>query len=121
MNSLFRKVASPLMSSIFRKGFGGLSSLFKKAPTLTQTTAGIRRASNIANKLANNPVLEGLAQRQGYGGAFNLAKQGAGRLNQVADLGDKVKERRQEGMNILEKVKPFIPTGKPFDDIRNFA
>jgi len=106
------------MSSIFRKGVGGLTSLFRKAPSLTQAVGQVRRASNVANKIVDNPVAQILAQQQGFGKQFDLAKRGAGRLNQVADLGDRgvglqkrtrelrdsVKNRDELG-NILEKVK----------------
>jgi len=88
MNSFFRKTATPLLSSIFRKGVSGLSSMFKKAPALQKIVGGIRKASNVANKLSNNPILEGLARSQGYGNAFNLAKRGAGGLDKVAQAGD---------------------------------
>ena len=117
--SFFRKLASPLMSSIFRKGVGGLTSLFKKAPSLIQVNKGLQRASSTATKLANNPVLEGLANQSGYGNQFNLAKRGANRLEQVAGVGDKVVDLRGKALdlrrdaragqvnsgNILERVK----------------
>ena len=117
--SFFRKLASPLMSSIFRKGVGGLTSLFKKAPNLIQVNKGLQRASSTATKLANNPVLEGLANQSGYGNQFNLAKRGANRLEQVAGVGDKVVDLRGKALdlrrdaragqinsgNILERVK----------------
>jgi|TARA_Y100000289_G_C3874562_1_gene125356 hypothetical protein len=119
MNSFFRKVATPLLSSsIFKKGIGGLTSLFKKAPSLTQAVGQVRKASNIADKVVNNPVAQLIAEQQGLGTQFNLAKQGAGRLNQLADLGDKgvgLQQRTRELRdsvknrdalsNILEKVK----------------
>jgi len=88
MNSFFRKTATPLLSSIFKKGVGGLTSLFKKAPALQKIVGGIRKASNVANKITNNPVFEAVAQQQGYGNQFNLAKRGAGGLNKVANVGD---------------------------------
>jgi len=130
MNSIFRKLASPfLKASIFRKGASGISSLFKKAPSLERIVGGVRKASNVANALSSNPILEGLAERQGFGNAFNLAKKGANRLNQVANVGEKgvnIRESvrgatRERDMNKLEKAKPFIPTGNPFDDARNFV
>lgn len=119
MNSLFRKVATPLISSsIFKKGVGGLTSLFRKAPTLTQAVGQVRKASNIADKVVNNPVAQIIAEQQGLGKQFDLAKRGAGRLNQLADLGDKgvgLQQRtrelrdsvknRDDFSNILEKVK----------------
>lgn len=118
MNSFFRKVASPLVSSIFRKGVSGLTSLFKKAPTLTQFSTGVRKASSVADKITNNPIVEQLAREQGFGDTFNLAKKGAGKLNQVADLSEsgvrlqqKARDLRQgvrdkeDSGNILEKIK----------------
>jgi len=117
MNSFFRKTATPLFSSIFKKGVSGLTSLFKKAPALQNVVGQVRKASNVANALSNNPILEGLAQRQGYGNAFNLAKRGAGGLNKVADVGDvgvrlqgQARDLRQSVVdrdikNILEKAK----------------
>ena len=119
MNSVFRKVATPLLSSsIFKKGVGGLTSLFRKAPSLTQAVGQVRRASDIADKVVNNPVAQLLAEQQGLGKQFDLAKRGAGRLNQLADLGDKgvgLQQRtrelrdsvtkRDDLSNILEKVK----------------
>ena len=117
MKSFFKKTASPLLSSIFRKGVGGISSLFKKAPALQNIVGQIRKASNVANKLSNNPILEGLARSQGYGNAFNLAKRGAGGLDKVAQAGDigvrlqgQAKDLRQSVVdrdikNILEKAK----------------
>lgn len=117
MNSFFKKTASPLVSSIFRKGVGGISSLFKKAPALQNIVGQIRKASNVANKLSNNPILEGLARSQGYGNQFNLAKRGAGGLDKVAQAGDigvrlqgQAKDLRQSVVdrdikNILERAK----------------
>ena len=117
MKSFFRKTASPLVSSIFRKGVGGISSLFKKAPALQNIVGQIRKASNVANKLTNNPILEGLARSQGYGNQFNLAKRGAGGLDKVAQAGDigvrlqgQAKDLRQSVVdrdikNILERAK----------------
>lgn len=118
MNSFFRKVASPLMSSIFRKGVGGLTSLFKKAPSLTQVSTGVRRASNVADKITSSPILEQVARERGFGNTFDLAKRGAGRLNQVADLGEggvRLQQRtrdlrqgvrdKEDSGNILEKLK----------------
>lgn len=118
MNSFFRKTASPLLSSIFRKGVGGLTSMFKKAPALDKIVGGVRKASNVANIITNNPALEGLARQQGYGNTFNLAKRGAGGLNKVADVGDigvkfkgNARDLRQSVKggdalsNVLEKVK----------------
>ena len=117
MNSFFRKTATPLLSSIFRKGVGGITSLFRKAPALQNIVGGIRKASNVANKITNNPVFEGLAQQQGYGNTFNLAKRGAGRLNTVANVGDvgvkfqgnardlRQSVRDRDLKNVLEKVK----------------
>jgi len=119
MNSFFRKVATPLLSSsIFKKGIGGLTSLFKKAPSLTQAVGQVRKASDIVNKVVDNPIAQVLAEQQGLGKQFNLAKQGAGRLNQLSDLGDrgvglqkKTRELRDSVKNrdalsnVLEKVK----------------
>lgn len=117
MNSFFRKTATPLLSSIFRKGVGGLTSLFKKAPALQKIVGGVRKASNVANVITNNPVLEGLAKSQGYGNTFNLAKQGAGGLGKVADVGDAGVRLQGQAVgikkgiverdigNILERVK----------------
>jgi hypothetical protein len=117
MNSFFRKTASPLVSSIFKKGVGGLTSLFKKAPALQNIVGQVRKASNVANKITNNPVFEAIAKQQGYGNQFNLAKRGAGGLNKVADAGDigvrlqgQTRDLRQSVVdrdinNILEKAK----------------
>lgn len=117
MKSFFRKTATPLLSSIFRKGVGGITSLFKKAPALQNIVGQIRKVSNVANKLSNNPILEGLARSQGYGNAFNLAKRGAGGLDKVAQAGDigvrlqgQAKGLKQSVVdrdikNILEKAK----------------
>tara|TARA_B110000285_G_scaffold26799_1_gene26153 strand:- start:646 stop:1044 length:399 start_codon:yes stop_codon:yes gene_type:complete len=117
MNSFFRKTASPLVSSIFKKGVGGLTSLFKKAPALQNVVGQVRKASNVANKITNNPVFEAIAKQQGYGNQFNLAKRGAGGLNKVADAGDigvrlqrQTRDLRQSVVdrdinNILEKAK----------------
>ena len=117
MNSFFKKTATPLVSSIFRKGVGGITSMFKKAPALQNIVGQVRKASNVANKLTNNPILEGLARSQGYGNAFNLAKRGAGGLDKVAQAGDvglrlqgQAKDLRQSVVdrdikNILEKAK----------------
>ena len=127
MNSFFRKTATPLLSSIFRKGVSGLSSMFKKAPALQKIVGGIRKASNVANKLSNNPILEGLARSQGYGNAFNLAKRGAGGLDKVAQAGDigvrlqgQTRDLRQSVVdrdinNILEKAKAIKGN---VDDVR---
>jgi len=118
LNSLFRKTATPILSSIFRKGAGGMTSMFKKAPySLKRMVGQVRNVSDIANKLTNNPILEGLARSQGYGKQFDLAKRGAGGLDKVASAGDigvklqgqtrGLKQSVIDGdiKNILEKAK----------------
>jgi len=101
--------------------------MFKKAPALQKIVGGIRKASNVANKLSNNPILEGLARSQGYGNAFNLAKRGAGGLDKVAQAGDvglrlqgEAKGLKQSVVdrdikNILEKAKAIKGN---VDDVR---
>lgn len=109
MNSLFRKIASPLVSSIFRKGSSGLgNSIFRKAPSVSRILGGVRKATDVVGKLTDNPILEGLAKQQGFGDTFNLAKTGVKRVNRIADVGEKAK---QEGANILEKVRALKKEG----------
>ena len=123
MNSVFRKTTSPLLrASIFRKGSGGggMNSLFKKAqqkaqPIGSKILGGVRKASDFANKIVSNPVLEGLAKSQGYGDTFNLAKKSVGTVNRVQDVGRKVQGQvqgiskaikdKEDFGNVLEKVK----------------
>tara|TARA_B100000902_G_C26981589_1_gene750529 strand:+ start:85 stop:489 length:405 start_codon:yes stop_codon:yes gene_type:complete len=113
MNSLYRKVATPLLSSsIFKKGLSGLSSLFRKAPTLTQAVGQVRKASNFADKVVNNPLAQAIAEQQGLGKQFNLARQGAGRLNQLADLGDK-------GVGLQQKTRDLRDSVRNREDLSN--
>jgi hypothetical protein len=120
MNSFFRKVATPLLSSsIFKKGVGGLTSLFKKAPSLTQAVGQVRKASNIADKVVNNPVAQLLAEQQGLGTQFNLAKRGAGRLNQLADLGDRGVGLQQRTRELRDSVKNRDALSNVLEKVKN--
>ena len=130
MNSLFRKTTTPFLSaSIFRKGGGGMNSLFAKAqPVKERFLGGIRKASDVANKIVSNPVLEGLAKSQGYGNTFNLAKKGVGTFNTVQDVGNRLQgqvqgltkavKNREDFGNVLEKVKGIKSTGDEVRQIR---
>ena len=128
MNSIFRKRTAPLISSsLFRKGGGvGMSSLFKKGrPIAQKVLGGVRKASDIANKIVSNPIVEGLAKSQGYGNTFNLAKKGVGTVNKVAEVGGRLQGQTQgltkavktgeDFSNILERVKKIKDTG---DEVR---
>lgn len=120
MNSFFRKVATPLLSSsIFKKGVGGLTSLFKKAPTLTQAVGQVRKASDIANKVVNNPVAQAIAEQQGLGKQFDLAKRGAGRINQLADLGDKGVGLQQRTRELRDSVKNRDALSNVLEKVKN--
>ena len=130
MNSIFRKKTSPLIkSSLFRKGGGGMSSFFKKAQPVAQKVLGAtRKASDIANKIVSNPIVEGLAKSQGYGNTFNLAKKGVGSVNKVAEIGGRLQgqtqgltqaiKNREDFGNVLERVKNIKDTG---DEVRQIS
>ena len=130
MNSLFRKTTKPVLNaSMFRKAGGRMNSLFAKAQPVTERfLGGIRKASDVANKIASNPVLEGLAKSQGYGNTFNLAKKGVGTFNTVQDVGNRLQgqvqglskavKNREDFSNVLEKVKDVKAIGDEVRQIR---
>ena len=130
MNSIFRKRTTPLItSSLFRKGGGGMSSLFKKTRPVAEKILGVtKKASDIANKIVSNPIVEGLAKSQGYGNTFNLAKKGVGSVNKVAEIGSRLQGQTQgltkavktgeDFGNVLERVKKIKDTG---DEVRQIS